>query len=71
MLVDEHMIVVHVVVVLGSFLYEFVLKSMKVNHHTAMIICVALFVLIKILVDIGKQRINNNAANETETIPYI
>ncbi|MBP6659533.1 MAG: hypothetical protein KA174_02570 [Chitinophagales bacterium] len=70
-LVDEHMIVVHVVVVLGSFLYEFVLKSMKVNHHTAMIICVALFVLIKILVDIGKQRINNNAANETETIPYI
>ena len=65
------MIVVHVVVVLGSFLYQFVLEKIKVNHHTAMLICVSLFVVVKILVEIGKQRINNNVANETETIPYI
>lgn len=54
---DAHMLVVHVVVVLGSFLYKFVLEKMEADHRTAMIACVSLFVVIKILVDIGKQRL--------------
>ncbi|MFN8283729.1 MAG: DUF6498-containing protein [Chitinophagales bacterium] len=52
---DAHMLVVHLVVVLGSFLYKFVLENMQADHRTAMLACVSLFVVIKIVVDIAKQ----------------
>jgi hypothetical protein len=63
-ILDSHMIVVHIVVVLGSFLYEFVLKHFHTQHRSAMIACVCLFVLVKICIDIGRNAIASSGPQE-------
>jgi hypothetical protein len=61
---DSHMIVVHIVVVLGSFLYEFILKRFHAEHRDAMIACVCLFITVKIIVDIARQNMRGNEPPE-------
>ncbi|MDB5226019.1 MAG: hypothetical protein JWN78_212 [Bacteroidota bacterium] len=63
-LFDSHMIVVHIVVVLGTFLAKFVQESLHADPHIAMIACVCLFIFVKILVDIARQGMNSDASAE-------
>lgn len=63
-LFDSHMIVVHIVVVLGTFLAKFVEESLHADHHIAMIACVCLFIFVKILVDIARQAMGRDASHE-------
>jgi hypothetical protein len=66
---DSHMIVVHIVVVLGTFLYDFVLKKMHANNRSAMIAVVCLFIVVKIIVDV--VRTNMDKTPEGITGKYI
>jgi hypothetical protein len=63
-LLDIHILVVHIVVVLGTFIYMGVTEKLLWNHKNAMIACVSLFVVVKIIADITKQSISGKAAKE-------
>lgn len=54
-LFDAHIIIVHLVIVLGTFLFKGVYEYLHWEHKTAMIICVSLFVLLKIFADYFKS----------------
>lgn len=57
-ILDARIIVVHIVVVLGTFLYQGVTEQFHFNHKNAMIACVGLFVTVKIIADIIQQYLN-------------
>lgn len=61
---DVHILVVHIVVVLGTFLYQGVTDKLHWNHKNAMIACVSLFVLIKIITDVIRQSLSGDPAEE-------
>ncbi len=63
-ILDSHILVVHVVVVLGTFLYKGVTDFLHMNHKSAMIVCVSLFVLVKIIADVSKQNYGNNTGQQ-------
>lgn len=49
---DIRIIVVHIVVILGTFLYEGITNFLHLNHKIAMIACVSLFIVVKLIADI-------------------
>ena len=57
---DLHILIVHIVVVLGTFLYQGVTEKLHWNHHNAMIACVSLFVVVKIIADVIRQSLSGN-----------
>ena len=63
-ILDIHIIVVHVVVVLGTFLYQGVTEKLHWNHKSAMIACVSLFVFVKIIADIIRQSLSGDVPEE-------
>ncbi len=63
-ILDIHIIVVHIVVVLGTFLYQGVTESLHWNHKSAMIACVSLFVVVKIIADIIRQSLSGDIPEE-------
>ena len=65
-LLDAHIIVVHIVVVLGTFLYQGVTEHFHWNHKSAMIACVSLFVVIKIIADIIRQGLSGDVPEEQQ-----
>lgn len=64
---DAHMIVVHIVIVLGTFLNQFVLDKLKLDHKTSMFICVSLFVFVKTVFDLLRQRTRTKQENDSLT----
>ncbi len=65
-ILDAHVIVVHIVVVLGTFLYKGVNETLHWNHKNTMIACVGLFVAVKILADIIKFGLTRDTPEEQE-----
>lgn len=63
-ILDIHIIVVHIVVVLGTFLYQGVTENLHWNHKSAMIACVSLFVGVKIIADIIRQSLSGDMPEE-------
>ena len=63
-LLDAHILVVHIVVVLGTFLYQGVTDKLHWDHKSAMIACVSLFVFIKIIADFIKQSISGDTTDD-------
>ena len=63
-ILDTHIVVVHIVVVLGTFLYQGVTEKLHWNHKSAMIACVSLFVLVKIIADIIRQSLSGDIPEE-------
>jgi hypothetical protein len=63
-ILDVHILVVHIVVVLGTFLYQGVTENLHWNHKNSMIACVGLFVFIKIIADITKQSLSGDIPEE-------
>lgn len=68
---DAHIIIVHIVVVLSTFLYKGMTEKMHLNHLTAIVACVSLFVVIKIVVDILRALGNERTDNTTPKDIYI
>lgn len=60
-LFDSHMFVVHIVVVLGTFLYTFLMQRLNGNHKAAMIAVVLLFIVVKTISDIIRQKLREPA----------
>lgn len=67
---DGRIIVVHIVVVLGTFLYQLVLDKLNADHKTAMIACVSLFIVVKLIADTVKHSLSSEEAPE-ETAKFI
>lgn len=63
-ILDVHILVVHIVVVLGTFLYKAVSEELHWNHKSSMIACVGLFVFIKIIADIIRQSLSGDIPDE-------
>lgn len=63
-ILDVHILVVHIVVVLGTFLYKGVSENLHWNHKNSMIACVGLFVVIKIIADIARQSLSSDIPDE-------
>ncbi len=61
---DMHILVVHLVVVLGTFLYQGVTDTLHWNHKSAMIACVSLFVVIKIIADVVRQSLSGDVVKD-------
>jgi len=61
---DMHILVVHLVVVLGTFLYQGVTDTLHWNHKNAMIACVGLFVVIKIVADVVRQSLSGDIVKD-------
>lgn len=61
---DMHILVVHLVVVLGTFLYQGVTDTLHWNHKSAMIACVSLFVIIKIIADVLRQSMSGDVVKD-------
>jgi hypothetical protein len=53
---DARIIVVHIVVILVTFLYQFLLEKNDTSHKTAMVACVSLFILVKSVADYFRQK---------------
>lgn len=71
-ILDAHILVVHVVVVLGTFLYLGATEKLHWNHKSAMIATVCLFVVVKIIADVFKQSFNNTTTTiQDETGKFI
>ncbi|MBP6154777.1 MAG: hypothetical protein KA457_08160 [Chitinophagales bacterium] len=56
---DAHILVVHIVIVLSVFLYKGLTEKMNIEHTSAIVACVSLFAIIKIVVDYAKAVTNN------------
>ena len=69
-ILDIHILVVHIVVVLGTFLYQGVTEKLQWDHKSAMIACVGLFVVIKIIADVARQSLAPDIPEE-ETEKFI
>ena len=69
-LFDGRIILVHVVVVLGTFLYQLVLDKLNADYKTAMIACVSLFIVVKLIADTVKHSISSDDTPE-DTAKYI
>lgn len=69
-ILDVHIFVVHIVVVLGTFTYQWAVEKFHLSHRHAMIACVVLFVVVKIIADICKQSYSNESTDEV-TNKYI
>ncbi len=69
-ILDPHILVVHIVVVLGTFLYQGATEQLHWNHKNSMIACVSLFVVVKIIADTLKERFSSDT-NMPETGKYI
>ncbi|MFN8238110.1 MAG: DUF6498-containing protein [Chitinophagales bacterium] len=67
---DARIIVVHIVVVLGTFLYQLVLDKLNADHKTAMIACVSLFIIVKLIADTIKHSVSPDDSPE-DTAKYI
>ncbi len=65
-ILDAHIIVVHVVVVLGTFLYKGITENLHWHHKSAMIACVSLFVFVKIIADIIGHGLSADIPEEQE-----
>lgn len=65
-ILDVHILVVHIVVVLGTFLYQGISENLHWNHKNAMIACVSLFVFVKIIADVIKQSLSGNIPEEQQ-----
>jgi hypothetical protein len=63
-ILEPHILVVHLIVVLGTFLYQGATENLNWNHKNAMIATVSLFVVIKIITDIFRQRLSADAAED-------
>ena len=61
-LLDPHIIVVHIVVVLGTFLYAGVTEKLSLDHHTAIIACAILFAIVKIIADVVRYQMSDKSA---------
>lgn len=61
---DIRIIVVHIVVVLGTFLYKVVTDKLHFNQQYAMIACVSLFIVVKIIADMIRQGNTTSFTNE-------
>ncbi len=61
---DMHILVVHLVVVLGTFIYQGVTDTLHWNHKSAMIACVSLFVVIKIIADVVRQSLSGDIVKD-------
>lgn len=60
---DARIIVVHVVVILVTFLYQFLAEKNNTNHKVAMVACVSLFIIIKSIADFIRQKLNEVDTN--------
>lgn len=65
-ILEPHILVVHLIVVLGTFLYQGATENLNWNHKNAMIATVSLFVVIKIITDIFRQRLSADAAEDQQ-----
>ncbi|MFN8260562.1 MAG: DUF6498-containing protein [Chitinophagales bacterium] len=63
-ILDMHILVVHIVVVLGTFLHQAVTENLHWNHKNAMIACVSLFVVVKVIADIVRQSLSGDITDE-------
>lgn len=61
---DIRIIVVHIVVILGTFLYEGITNFLHLNHKIAMIACVSLFIVVKIIADTIRGWSNDEDTSE-------
>lgn len=61
---DMHILIVHLVVVIGTFLYQGVTDTLHWNHKSAMIACVSLFVVIKIIADVVRQSLSGDVVKD-------
>ncbi len=69
---DVHILIVHIVVVLGTFLHLGLTKHLHWDYKGAMIAVVSLFVIIKIIADVAKQGKGNiNTPLQNENGKYI
>ncbi len=65
-ILEPHILVVHLVVVLGTFLYQGATENLHWNHKNAMIATVSLFVVIKIIIDIYRQRLSADVPEDQQ-----
>lgn len=65
-ILEPHILVVHLVVVLGTFLYQGATENLNWNHKNAMIATVSLFVVIKIIIDIYRQRLSADVPEDQQ-----
>ena len=65
-ILEPHILVVHLVVVFGSFLYQGATENLNWNHKNAMIATVSLFVVIKIIIDIYRQRLSADVPEDQQ-----
>lgn len=49
---NARMLVVHIVVIAGTFIYQFLADKLQMNHMTVMMICVLIFAIVKTIADI-------------------
>ncbi|MEN9449222.1 MAG: hypothetical protein RJA25_2512, partial [Bacteroidota bacterium] len=70
-ILDIHIFIVHIVVVLGSFLYMSTTTRLNWDHKAAIIVCVGLFVIVKIFADIIRHSSLFNPKQEDTTGTYI
>lgn len=69
-ILDSHILVVHIVVVLGTFLYQFMEKNTRLDSQSMMIACVSLFIIVKMFTDLVKLNMNPKK-NEEEIGDFI
>ena len=63
---DVHIIVVHIVVVLGTFIYMGATEKLHWKHKSAIIACVSLFVVVKLIADYIRQSVSEeNTVEQT------
>ncbi len=44
---NARMLVVHIVVIAGTFIYKFLADKLQMNHMAVMMICVLIFAIVK------------------------
>lgn len=49
---NARMLVVHIVVIAGTFIYKFLADKLQMNHMAVMMICVLIFAIVKTIADI-------------------
>lgn len=61
---DIHIFVVHIVVVLGTFVYMGVTENLHWKHKSAVIACVSLFVVVKLIAEFIRNSFSEERKNE-------